>query len=58
MYYPPAIQEPSPSGSRTDTPSKVVEVGKDSTVTIPTSSDKHTKEAEQPEVIEKEKDAN
>ena len=58
VYYAPAIREFGLSGSRIDTPSEVAEVGKDSIVTIPSSSVKHGEEAKHLEVIEKDKDAN
>ena len=58
MYYPPAIREFVPSGSRIDTTFEVAEVGKDSSVIIPTSSDKLAEGAEHPGVPEKEKTAN
>ena len=58
MYTNPAIRESVPSGSRTEIASEVVEVGKDSTTNVLTSSDKPSKEAEQPGVTEKDKNAN
>ena len=58
VYYPPAIRAFGPSSLRTDTSSKVAEVGKDSIAKVPTSSDNHVEVAEQPEVIEKEKNVN
>ena len=58
VYYPPAIRESVSFGSRTDTTSEVTKVGKDSSTSVPTSSDKPAEEAEHLGVIEKEKNAN
>ena len=58
MYYPPAIWEFVPSGSRTDTTFEVTEMGKDSSASVSTSFDKLVEEAEHLEVTEKEKNAN
>ncbi|KAL0001352.1 hypothetical protein SO802_015133 [Lithocarpus litseifolius] len=52
------VSRSAPSSSRTDSAPEVVEVGKDGTNNVPTSSGIPSEEAEQPRVREKEKNAN
>lgn len=58
VYQPSAIQQFIPSGSRTNTASEMAAAGKDSTVNVSTSSNRLVEEAEQPGVIEKNKNTN
>ena len=46
VYYPPAIRVFVPSDSRADTMPEVAELGKDSIVSVSTSSNKPFKEAD------------
>ena len=56
VYYPPAIRASGPVSSKTDTASKVVDMGKASPANVLPSSNSLSKVAEQPGVVEKEID--
>ena len=54
VYYPSAIRAPSFASSKADTTSEVAKLGKDSLAKVPLSFDSLSKEAEKPDVFEKE----
>ena len=56
VYYPPAIHAPGSAKSKADTTSEVADLRKDSPTKVFLFSDSPSKEAEQPEVVEKEVD--